>query len=120
VSGQFIRLGHDDRLFADELASPLRCLALSVGLLSVGTHSLPLLKSVLSLERGPGVLPWCEGTRWDRHHGLSGWSVLRLWCGRDGCRRCPHEVLPGDREVEASLSTKSRVELIDGVLNHGP
>jgi hypothetical protein len=50
-----IWLGHNDRLFAGKLASPLRRLALGAGLLSVGSCSLPLPKGVLSLEREPGV-----------------------------------------------------------------
>jgi hypothetical protein len=48
-------LGHSGCLLADELASSLCFLMLGVGLLSVGSCSLPHMKSVSSLEGEAGV-----------------------------------------------------------------
>jgi hypothetical protein len=48
-------LGRGGRLLAGELTSPLRCLVLDVGLLSVGLSSLPLPKSAMLLEGGGAV-----------------------------------------------------------------
>jgi hypothetical protein len=46
-------------MLAGKLASSLHCLALDVGLLSMGTHSLPLPKSLSSLKGEAGVrLRW--------------------------------------------------------------
>jgi hypothetical protein len=86
---------------------------------SVGSCSLPLPKGVSSLRRGPGVRLWCRGLQWNRHHGLSGWSILWPWCCCDGSKFCPRDAPPGDRAVGAPLSAKSYVELGGGVLDHG-
>jgi hypothetical protein len=90
VSGQLKRLGHHDCLLAGELALPLRRLALGIDLLSVGSRSLVLPKGMMSLRRELGVRPRHDGLRQNRHHGLSGQSVLRPWCACDGARSCPH------------------------------
>jgi hypothetical protein len=119
LSRQFIQLGHHDRLLAGELASPLHYLTLTVGLLSVGLRSLPLLKGMPSLGREPDVLPWCEGPRQNCHHGLKGWNVLQPWCGCDGGRWCPHTMPLGDREAGAPLPARGHVELVGGVLEDG-
>jgi hypothetical protein len=88
-----------DCLLADELASPLRYLMLSVGLLSVGSCSLPLLKGVSSLRRGSDVRPRYWSTRWNHRHGLSGWSVFRSSRGHGESLRWPHVEPSGDRAV---------------------
>jgi hypothetical protein len=50
----------------------LRCLMLSVELLGTGSHSLPLSKSVPSLEGEAGVQEQSRCPRWNCHRGLSG------------------------------------------------
>jgi hypothetical protein len=104
MSWRRMRLGHDGCLLAGELALPLRCLTLSVGLLSVGSCSLPLPKSVSSLEGEVDVQPWCDHPRWNLCHGLSGRNILQSRRGHDGSRQSPRVVPPGDMEVGASLS----------------
>jgi hypothetical protein len=51
-----VRPGRGGCLFAGKLASPLRCLMLGIDLLSVGSCSLTLPKSVLLLDREVLVL----------------------------------------------------------------
>jgi hypothetical protein len=51
MSWLFVCRGYCDSLLANELALPLHCLALSVGLQSMGSCSLRLPESVSSLER---------------------------------------------------------------------
>jgi hypothetical protein len=78
MSGWLIRLGHSDRLLVGELALPLRRLILGVGLLSVGSHSLPLLKGVQLLRREPGVRPQHDGPWQNHHHSLRGQTCSNL------------------------------------------
>jgi hypothetical protein len=119
VLGWFIWLTCHDRLLTDELSSPLHCLALGVGLLSVGSCSLPLLKGVPLLGRVPSGLPWHEGPHRNCRHGLRGWNILRPWCGCDDGRWCPHIAPLRDEEAEAPLLARGHVELIGGVLEDG-
>jgi hypothetical protein len=76
VSWQLARLGRGDHLLVDELASVLRYLTLGVGLLSAGSRSLPLQKSMLSLRGEHGVRSRCKELQWNHRHGLSGRGVL--------------------------------------------
>jgi hypothetical protein len=107
-------------LLAGELASPLRCLVLNVGLFSMGSCSLPLLKSVLLLKREAGVWPRCQHLRWNYHHGLSGQNILQPWCGYDRGRHSLCTMPSRRGEAGDPLSTRSHVELLGGVLYHGP
>jgi hypothetical protein len=63
VLGQLTQLGRGVYLLVDELASPLRCLTLGIGLLSMGSSSLPLSKRLPSLKRELGVQPQREDPR---------------------------------------------------------
>jgi hypothetical protein len=60
----------------DEPTLSLLYLMHSVGLLSVGSRSVLLPKSVLVLKGQVGVRSLWEHPWWDRHHGLSGRSVF--------------------------------------------
>jgi hypothetical protein len=66
---------------------------------------------------------WClarwDGSRWYRHHGLRGQSILWPQCGYDGSRRCPLATPPEDGEAGAPLSARGRVELVSGFLEDG-
>jgi hypothetical protein len=119
VSGQLIWLGRHDSLLAGELALMMHCIVFSVDLLSMTWCSLSLPKGVPSLEREPGVILWCNGPRWNRHHVLRGYIVLWPWCGCNGGRWTPHAVPLGDGEVGAPLFARGYVELVDGVLEDG-
>jgi hypothetical protein len=63
-------------LLASELASPWRCPLLGGGLPSAGLRLLPLVMNMTSLERKAGFQPRCGRPQGNRHHGLSGQSVL--------------------------------------------
>jgi hypothetical protein len=89
---------------------------LDVGLLSVGSSLLPLLKGVSSLRWEPGLRSWSNGPQQNRRHGLRGRSILWPWCGCDRSWWQPHATPPGDGEAEAPLSARGYVELIGGVL----
>jgi hypothetical protein len=115
-----VQLGCGGCSLVGEPPSLLCCLVLSVVLLSVGAHSLLLLKSMSSLEGEAGVLPWCEHPRWNCRHGVSGQRVFRPSCGCGWSRQYPCVEPLGDRKAEASLSAGRHVELIGGVLDHGP
>jgi hypothetical protein len=54
----------------------LHHLTLDVGLLSAGSRSLALSKSMSSLKGEADVLPQCARPRWNHHYGLSGQIVL--------------------------------------------
>jgi hypothetical protein len=71
-----MRLGHGSSLLASELALLLHHLTLDVGLLSAGSRSLALSKSMSSLKGEADVLPQCARPRWNHHYGLSGQIVL--------------------------------------------
>jgi hypothetical protein len=94
----FRQMGRNGCLLASELASPLHCPMLGVGLLSVDSPLLPLRDCCI---------------------GIRGQSILRPWVGHDGDRRC-HYVMPfGDGEARTPLSTRGCIELIGGVLENG-
>jgi hypothetical protein len=119
VSWWLERLSGGDRLLSNELTSPLRCLVLSVGLLRMGSCSLPLPEGMPWLRRGPGVRPRCRGLQWSYRHGLSGWCIFQPTCGCGRSRRCPCAEPSGDGEAGVPLSTGSCLELIEGVLDRG-
>jgi hypothetical protein len=112
-------LGRSDRLLIGDLASPLRCLTLSTGLLHMGSRLLPLPNGVPSLWRYPDVRPRGDVLQQNSCHGLRGQSVLQPWCGGDGSRRCPHAMHLGDGEARALHLASGCVELIGGVLEDG-
>jgi hypothetical protein len=69
-------LGCGSCLLVGELVPPLHYVLLGAGLPSVGLCSLPLLRCALSLKGEAGVQPRCRRLWWNRHHGLSGQSIL--------------------------------------------
>jgi hypothetical protein len=76
---------------------------LSGGLPSTGLHSLPLLMSASLLKGEAGIQPWHRRPWWNRHHGMSGQSILHPWCGCDGSGRSPRVAPPVGGEAEAPL-----------------
>jgi hypothetical protein len=81
-------------------ASLLRYLVLRVELLSADSSSLPLPKSVSSLEGEIYVRPRCYHLLWNHCHGLSGRSVFQPYSGCDGSRRSPVTCLLGEGRLE--------------------
>jgi hypothetical protein len=100
---QHTRLDRGSGLLVGDLASSWHCLLLGGGLPSVGLHALPLLMSVSLLEREVSIRPWRCHPWWNRRHGLSGRSVLHLWCGCDGSEQSPSASPPRRGEDEAPL-----------------
>jgi hypothetical protein len=83
VSWWHTQFNHDSRFLTDELASSWRCLLLGYGLPSKGLRLLSPVMSVTSRRREARFwLQRCRSWR-NRHRGLSGQSVLHLWCGCD-------------------------------------
>jgi hypothetical protein len=74
--------------------------SLGGGLPSTDLRSLPLMRAPL-LKGEAGIWLWHRHPRWNRHHGLSGQSVLHPWCGCDSSGRSPRAVPPGGGEVGA-------------------
>jgi hypothetical protein len=120
VSWRNVRLDRGSGLLAGELASPWCCLWLGGGLLSTGLHLLPPLMSVTLLKWEASVRPWHHHPWWNRHHGLTGRSILHPWCGCDGSGRSPYAAPPGRGEAEGPLPAPCHEELLDGILYHGP
>jgi hypothetical protein len=85
-----------------------------------GNVLISCLMSTPSLKREFGVRLQCRRLWWNRHHGLSGRCVLWPCYGCGGGKQSPHIAPSGRGEVRAPFSIRSRVELLGGVLYHGP
>jgi hypothetical protein len=120
VSWRHTQLNHDSRFLTDELASSWRCLLLGYGLPNKGLRLLSPVMSVTSRRREARF--WLQRCRpWrNRHRGLSGQSVLHLWCGCDRSERSPCAMPSGRGEAKAPLPTWHLEEFLGGVPSHGP
>jgi hypothetical protein len=114
-----MRLAHSSGLLVVELASLWCYLLLGGGMPSMGLSSLHLLTATSLLKRVVGIQSQRRQLGWNHHHGLSGRSILDLWCGCDGSGRSPRAASPGGEEAEAPHPTRCHEELLGGVLSHG-
>jgi hypothetical protein len=96
---------HGSDLLSGELASPWRCPLLDGGLPRTGLRLLPPMMSVMSLGREVGFWTLRCHPQGNCRHGLSGQSIIHLWCCCDGNERSPHAAPFGRWDVKAPLRT---------------
>jgi hypothetical protein len=73
---RLVQLGRGGRLLFGKLVSPLCCLTLGIGLLSMGSRLLPLPKSASLLKEEACVRLRRQHLWWNHSHGLSGRNVF--------------------------------------------